>query len=190
MPQPQPGSPSTGAALHLPLAGDDARPVAEIEAWLAAAAGELDLSVSHLSPALRSPRCRPPTRIAGCALRVGTALWHGDKSFLHLGADVLDVQPLDGAAPRRLPRARRRAGATRHGTLVARSAPAPPTGSRRSMTVAARSTSPAVAWRCSSRRTCTRRCARRRRQPVPGVGDIVDVQRPLITTQADDWRWM
>jgi hypothetical protein len=53
------------------------------------------VSVSHLAPqsfaALRA--AHPHRRFE---LRAGTALWHGDKSFLHLDADVLDVQAAHG----------------------------------------------------------------------------------------------
>ena len=53
--------------------------------------------VSHLAPAaqqrLADVAGQRPIRV-----RVGTALWHGDKSMLHLGADVIDVRPLHGGS--------------------------------------------------------------------------------------------
>ena len=42
--------------------------------------------------AFASLRQRHPER--RFELRAGTALWHGDKSFLHLSADVIDVRPV------------------------------------------------------------------------------------------------
>ena len=61
-----------GAALHLPLAGDDHDRIAEIEAWLAVLPDELDLSVSHLSPDLvRRAPARPPASPAAPARRHG-----------------------------------------------------------------------------------------------------------------------
>ena len=36
-------------------------------------------------------------------IRMGTALWHGDKRALHLGADVLDVRPVRAGERRRVP---------------------------------------------------------------------------------------
>ena len=84
---------------------------------------------------------------------------------------------LTEVADRRAPRADRRGiGARRRGA------------GRRRQPVPLRS---ARAWRCSSRRTCTRRwssCPAGR--AVPAVGDRVDVQRPLITTLVDDVEWV
>ncbi len=83
------------AAVHLPLAGDDDRRRAEVEAWLALLPTGLALTVSHLAPdAYAALQAAHPDRRIG--LRAGTALWHGDKSFLHLGADVLDIASSDG----------------------------------------------------------------------------------------------
>ena len=66
--------------------------------------------VSHLSPDAYDDLVDgwPERRFR---IRVGTALWHGDKRALHLDADVLDVRPGAGRRARRLPpaaRARRR----------------------------------------------------------------------------------
>jgi alanine racemase len=74
-----------GFGLHFPLAGDPA-------AWAAAAAGWDDrlpagvpLYLSHAGPV----RLDRPVHE-----RIGTGLWHGDKVFLSLRADVVDVQPV------------------------------------------------------------------------------------------------
>src|SRR4051794_18739364 len=84
------------AALHLPLASDDRR--AEIDRWLAVLPAGLPLSVSHLtSDCFAALQVANPGR--QISLRVGTALWHGDKSFLHLGADVLDAHSIDTMTP-------------------------------------------------------------------------------------------
>ncbi|CAM9710253.1 unnamed protein product, partial [Phaeothamnion confervicola] len=79
-----------GASMHLPLAGDDAGRRAEIELALTALPAATALSVSHLSTtAFAALQAAHPDR--PLQLRVGTALWHGDKSTMHLGADVLAV---------------------------------------------------------------------------------------------------
>jgi alanine racemase len=76
-----------GYALHLPLAGSDTDRLAEIETWLAAIDAR-PLSVSHLSPdSFAALQRRHPDR--QFTLRLGTSLWHGDKSYLQLHADVL-----------------------------------------------------------------------------------------------------
>ncbi len=89
-----------GYSIHLPLAGTDSDRVAEIERWLGVLPPAVDgsvarpsLSVSHLGPAAydalcdRWPRWRLP-------MRIGTKLWHGDKTALHLGANVIDFRPV------------------------------------------------------------------------------------------------
>ena len=95
-----------GFSIHPPLAGTDDEHLDDIAAWL-----------DVLDPTTRcgSATCRPaayhdlrdawPER--RFRIRLGTALWHGDKAALHLDADVLDVRPRAGRRARRLPPARR-----------------------------------------------------------------------------------
>ena len=81
-------------ALHLPLAGD----AAEVEAWLPRLPRDAPLTVSHVdADSLDRLRARHPGR--RIVARLGTALWHGDKSFLALRADVVDVRTV--GAPER-----------------------------------------------------------------------------------------
>ena len=47
----------------------------------------------------RTATCATPGRSAASGSALGTALWHGDKSALHLGADVLDVRPVRAGEP-------------------------------------------------------------------------------------------
>jgi hypothetical protein len=87
-----------GTSIHLPLAGDDPDRAAEVLGWLPALPGGLPLWVSHLGPdAIAAVRAAAGDRTI--RLRTGTGLWHGDKSMLHLGVDVLDVHPIRGGAP-------------------------------------------------------------------------------------------
>jgi alanine racemase len=86
-------------ALHFPLASSSAEHAAQSASWLAVLddarhrPGTLELQVSHVEPddlaalAARHPgiRLRP---------RVGTRLWHGDKRWFALRADVVDVRPV------------------------------------------------------------------------------------------------
>ena len=118
-------------------------------------------------------------------IRLGTALWHGDKRTLHLTADVLDVQPI---------RAGQHAGyrqivAWADGRLVMVGAGT------------AHGVHPLVDGRSPFH------FARRRRDLLepphmhksmllvpagdsgPGEGDAVDVQRPLTTTFVDEVCW-
>jgi hypothetical protein len=82
-----------GYAVHLPLAGD-AGP--EIEAWLGRLPPAATLAVSHVDiGTLHRLRARHPEH--RLPIRLGTALWHGDKEPLTLRADVLDVRPVTSA---------------------------------------------------------------------------------------------
>jgi alanine racemase len=77
-------------ALHLPLTGD---PV-EVEAWVPFLPAGVPLAVSHLdAEALATIRRRHPDR--RFPVRLGTALWHGDKATLALRADVMATRPIE-----------------------------------------------------------------------------------------------
>jgi hypothetical protein len=172
------------AALHLPLAGDDTERRREIEAWLAVLPGSWPLSVSHLTPEhFADVRNAHPDR--RFELRLGTALWHGDKSFLHLTADVLDV-------------------ATDHVTVAGYRHSPIAAGSTRILIGAgsANGVAPLVDGRSPFH------WARHRielieaphmhtsmglippGQPFPAPGERLDVQRPLITTLVDQIEWV
>jgi alanine racemase len=81
-----------GYLLHPPLrgTGGDAVALEQVEAWLPALDPALPVSISHLTTGAIEQLAvdHPEHRFE---LRLGTALWHGDKSALHLAADVLDV---------------------------------------------------------------------------------------------------
>ena len=179
-----------GFSIHLPLAGDDDSRVAEVEAWLPhLPAGPV--WVSHLSPAsFHALRDRHPGR--EFRVRVGTVLWHGIPrgDFLHLGAVVLHTE-------------RVRAGEVagyRHtpvpfdGTLVAVGAGsahgvAPldvADDDRRSPFHFGRHRMPLL----ERPHMHTSMCVVPDGAPYPSVGDVVDVQQPLINVRPDriDWR--
>lgn len=92
------------ASLHLPLATPDGTPGRsdaaarrdEVEQWiphLHVLPADATIDVSHVDrDTFRSLVERHPGR--RWRLRLGTELWHGDKSFLHLGATVVDVLPV------------------------------------------------------------------------------------------------
>lgn len=179
-----------GFALHLPLAGSDADRMAEVEAWLPHLDPAVPLWLSHLAPdSLTALSTASPRR--ALRIRVGTALWHGvpKGSFLHLGAEVLDTRPV--SAGDRVGYWHSRVGTD--GTLVAIGAGsaagvAPlddPDPSRRSPFHFARHRLTLV----ERPHMHTSLVVVPRGQPCPTVGDLVDVQRPLIGTQIDELRW-
>jgi alanine racemase len=184
------GLQAAGFALHLPLAGDDAARLDEIEGWLPLIAADVELWVSHLTPASFAALAqRHPARTF--RIRIGTALWHGavKGDLLHLDADVVHIRAVH-------------AGETAgyfhtvvpgDGTLVAIGA-----GSAHGV-VALDSSDPARRSPFHFARTRlalleaphmhTSMVFVPRGDPCPQVGDRVDVQRPLIATLADEVVW-
>lgn len=171
-------------AVHPPLAGSDDEHLDEIAAWLQLLDPADEVWVSHLSAsAYRDLRDAWPDR--RFRIRAGTALWHGDKSMLHLGADVLDVRPIRAGddAGYRL------ATVTVDGTLVMVGA-----GSAHGVHPLPDGRSP---FHFARHRMAllepphmhTSMCFVPDGEPVPVPGDVVDVQRPLTTTFVDEVRW-
>lgn len=180
-----------GHSLHLPLVGDEAELVAEVERWLAVLdrrprppAARPALWLSHLGPDAHAG-LRARWAHFHLPMRLGTALWHGDKKALHLGADVVDVHTVAAGTPAGYWGTRMIAD----GTLVVVGA-----GSAHGVTVLADGRSPFHFRR--------RRLALVERphmhtsmlfvptaEPCPGIGDIVDVQQPLISVAVDELRW-
>jgi hypothetical protein len=137
--------------------------------------------VSHLGgEAYASLPADRPFRI-----RVGTSLWHGDKSALHLGADVLDVRPVSAGTA-----AGYHQGAVpSDGHLVMIGA-----GTANGVTPLADGRSP---FHFARNRLALHEGPHMHTSmafvpagdPIPGVGDDVDVQRPLHMTTVDEYRW-
>jgi len=180
-----------GWSLHPPLAS--APPVGPSAAMTGAEAnlvelgrlvhalpGGLPVYVSHLdAEGWASLRAAHPSR--DLRIRLGTALWHGDKATLHLGADVADVTPV--AAGDRVGYRRTEVPVDGHLVLVT-------AGSSHGVGRLAGGLSP---FHFGRRRLLlledphmhTSMCVAASGDPCPGVGDVVDVQRPLIHTWPD-----
>ena len=177
----QAGLDVVGVGLHPPLAGTSADHRLEIEALLPDVDPALPVWLSHLD--VRDYAQLPTTHTY--RLRLGTALWHGDKSFLHLSADVLDVRPVDAGD---------RAGyhqeaVTASGHLVMIGA-----GTAHGVAELADGRSP---FHFRRRRLALHEPPHMHvsmgfvpnGDPVPAIGDRVDLQRPLITTAVDAYEW-
>ena len=175
----------TGFALHLPLAGTDADRLAEVEAWLDRIGIHQPLWLSHLQPQTYGAlRARHPDR--QFHLRLGTALWHGDKSFLHLHADVHAVHPVtagDHAGYQLVE-------VTTDGHVALVSA-----GSAHGVAALPDGASP---FHFARTRLSLLEPPHMHTSMVvvptgtacPTVGDRVDVQRPLISTLVDEVEWV
>lgn len=177
------GAEVIGASIHLPLAGDDDMRLQEVIDWLPLLPGGMSLWLSHLAP-------HSVDRLADVAgrdliVRLGTALWHGDKSTLHLGATVVDTRSV--RAGDRV--GYRHAEVAHDGTLVLVGG-----GTAHAIVALADGRSP---FHFAQRRLAlvepphmhTSMLLVPHGDPVPDPGDAVDVQRPLTMTQVDLVEW-
>jgi len=173
-----------GTSIHLPLAGDDRSRVDEIEAWLTHLDPALPLWTSHLDPQSFAVLQRHHPRHT-LRLRLGTALWHGDKSFVHLWADVVDVRSV----------AARSTAGYRHVTVPADGhIVLVGAGSAHGVAPLGGGLSP---LHYAGRRVALLEPPHMHTSmgfiplgaPCPAPGDRVDLQRPLISTQVDEIDW-
>lgn len=174
-----------GVSIHPPLAGTRDDHVAAITSRLAEIGPATPVWVSHLDPAAYASL--PTTH--RYRLRLGTLLWHGDKSALHLGADVVDVRPVsagDTAGYRLGP-------IDTDGHLVMIGA-----GTANGVTAideGERSLSP---FHFERHRLALHEPPHMHTsmafvpdgQPLPGIGDQVDLQRPIHMTLVDEYTWL
>jgi len=175
-----------GVSIHPPLVGTPADHGAEIAALVGDVDPSLPVWVSHLDAGSYAALPAPHAY----RLRLGTLLWHGNKSMLQLNADVLDVREIAAGA-----RVGYRLGTiatdghvvmigagTAHGIAALDNAVAPGTSpfhfQRRRIDLH------------ESPHMHSSMCFVPVGQPVPQVGDRVDVQRPLTMTQVDEFEWL
>ncbi len=171
-----------GVSIHPPTAGSDEEHARQVTDLLPVIDQTLTVWISHLSaPAYAS---LPDTH--RYRLRVGTSLWHGDKSALHLSADVIDVRPASAGTP-----------AGYHQTRVP--------GDGHLVVIGAGSANgiaPLPDGRSPFHFERTRLALHEPPHmhvsmafvpdgdPCPTVGDHVDVQRALHMTTVDEYRWL
>lgn len=173
-----------GFSVHPPIAGSDDEHLDDVAGWLRVLDPDDEVWVSHLSlSAYADLRNAWPDR--RFRLRLGTALWHGDKRGLHLGADVLDTRPARFGATAGY----RQVPLPFDGTLVmigagaAHGVQALPDG--RSPYHFQRQRLPLL----EPPHLHTSMVVVPAGAPTLHVGDVVDVQRPLITTTVDQVVW-
>ena len=182
------GSPVVGLSIHPPLAGDTADHVREI----ADLVGALDHSLADLPVWVSHVDGDGLDELRGLFggrewfLRLGTSLWHGDKSMFRLEADVLDVRPVrhgDRAGYRLVPIAHDGllvdiGCGTSHGVVPLTDGRSPFHFAKRRLALLEpphMHTSMVIVTDDHAR---------------PNVGDRVDVQRPLIMTTVDRVDWV
>jgi len=173
-----------GFSVHPPVAGTDDEHLDEIADWLQVLEPQDEMWVSHVSTdsyeALRDGW--PDRRFR---IRLGTALWHGDKRGLHLGADVLDTRSARAgttagyqqrAVPFDATLAMVGAG-TAHGVHPLDDGISPFHFQRRRLAL------------LEPPHMHTSMVLIPAGEMPPDVGDVVDVQRPLINTIVDEVVW-
>jgi len=172
-----------GYSIHPPLNADGQDRSGEVSCWLELLTDNLPIHVSHLTAEqIDSLRSQFPNRTF--VSRMGTALWLGDKSMMKLTAEVLDVHAVEG------------------GTAGYRSTALP--GSGHIVIVGAGSAhgvseivgvgSP---FHFSQQRVALVESPYMHSsmlfvpvgQPIPRVGESVDVQQPLTRVSADTISW-
>ncbi len=171
-----------GVGLHPPIAGTDAERVDQIMSSLVDVDPSIDVWVSHLGATAYA--LLPTTH--RYRIRIGTALWHGDKSALHLDAEVLHVRAVSAGE---------RAGYQQGiipspGHLVMIGA-----GTANGVTPLADGRSP---FHFGRERMAlhepphmhTSMAFVGQGRPLPELGEWVDVQRPLHMTSVDEYRWL
>lgn len=171
-----------GVGLHPPIAGTDDMRVGQIVDVLGGVDPDLEVWVSHLGPDAYAglPRSH------GYRLRVGTALWHGDKSALHLDADVLNVRRVE--AGQHAGYQQRAAPSSGHLVMIG-------AGTAHGVTPLADGRSP---FHFGRTRMALHEPPHMHSSmafvpdgdPLPSIGDWVDVQRPLHMTAVDEYRWL
>jgi alanine racemase len=172
-----------GWSIHPPLNNDNQDRSGEVSCWMELLHDNLPVYVSHITAEqIDSLRSQFPNRTF--ISRMGTALWLGDKSMMKLTAEVLDVHLVDG------------------GTAGYRSTALP--GSGHIVIVGAGSAHGVseIVGVGSPFHFAQQRVALVEPpymhssmlfvpvgQPVPRVGESVDVQQPLTRVSADTISW-
>jgi alanine racemase len=168
-------------SIHLPLGGDPN----EASSILDRVDPSLPVHLSHVTiEQFHELAARHSSH--QLLLRLGTHLWHGDKSTFTLRADVLDTEPVAAGTTVGY----RSTPTTHDGTLVMIGC-----GSSHGVAPLADGRSP---FHFSRQRIDlvepphmhTSMGLVRDGAPAPSLGDWVDVQRPLITTSPDVVEWV
>ncbi|MGA9275455.1 alanine racemase [Ilumatobacter sp.] len=170
-----------GVSVHPPIAGTDDDRLEQIATALVDVDPAVPVWVSHLG--LDTYRSLGDGR--SYRIRIGTALWHGDKSALRLGADVLDVRAISAGTT---------AGYHQEQVPVDGHLLMIGAGTANGVTPLADGRSP---FHFSRTRLALHEAPHMHTSmafvpagdPLPAIGDDVDVQRPLHMTTVDEYRW-
>jgi alanine racemase len=171
-----------GVSIHPPLTGAPGDRRAEVVERLAQVDPDLPVWLSHLEPEVYA--ALPAAH--RYRLRLGTSLWLGDRAALHLDADVLDVRRVragETAGYRLTP-----VGVDGHLVMIG-------AGTANGVTALPDGRSP---FHFGRRRMPlhepphmhTSMVLVATGDPLPTIGDRVDLQRPLTMTAVDRYDWI
>lgn len=171
-----------GVSIHPPLAGTPREHAGEIARTVDTIDPDLPVWVSHLDPVAYASL--PTTHTY--RLRLGTSLWHGDKSLLHLSADVLDVRPIRAGVAAGYHQ--RPVEADGHLVMIG-------AGTANGVTALPDGRSPFHFDRTrlglhEAPHMHTSMAFVADGEQVPDIGSRVDVQRPLTMTTVDFYEWI
>jgi alanine racemase len=170
--------------LHLPLHQSDEEIIAQLKTWIPLIPTCVTLSLSHVS-STQLVVIRETFPTTECEVRLGTALWHGDKSFFSLHTEVLAVHPIEKdntagyhstAAPADGHIVVVAAG-TAHGVSPLENGLSPFHFQQQRLTL------------LESPYMHSAMCFVPLGQPCPKIGDAIDVQRPLHSIAPDITLW-
>lgn len=174
-----------GYAIHPPLDGDSALHLRDITSWLDLLDAKLPIYVSHLDEAAYAKlRATHPSH--HFRIRLGTSLWHGDKSMMQLSADIVDHHPIESGM---------RAGyrqvkvdgpgeivlvgcGTAHGVMLLPDGRSPFHYQRQRLNM------------LEPPHMHTSMLFVSRGRPIPSIGEWIDVQQPMSRVQVDLLQWM
>ena len=174
-----------GFSIHPPLEGDTALHLKDITSWLPLIDPALPIYISHLEPAAYA-KLRSDYPLRDFRIRLGTPLWHGDKSMMQLSADVVDHHPVESGT-----RAGYRQGlingpgeivlvgcGTAHGVQLLLDGRSPFHYQRQRLNM------------LEPPHMHTSMLFVARGRPMPSVGEWIDVQQPLTQVQVDLLQWI
>lgn len=174
-----------GFSIHLPLEGDAVTHVKEIETWLPHLDPSVPVYISHVD-AQAYAKLRKDNPQHQFRIRLGTTLWHGDKSMMQLSADIVDHHPIESGS---------RAGyrqvkvdgpgeivlvgcGTAHGVFPLPDGRSPFHYQRQRLNM------------LEHPHMHTTMLFVARGRPIPSIGEWIDVQQPLTRVQVDLLQWV
>ena len=174
-----------GFSIHPPIEGDAKMHLQDITSWLDILNNSLPIYVSHIDSKLYA-KLRTSYPSYEFRVRLGTPLWHGDKSMMQLSTDIVDRNSVEAGT---------RAGykqvlvqgpgeivlagcGTAHGVLPLVDGRSPFHFQKQRINM------------LEPPHMHTTMLFMSRGRPVPSIGEWIDVQQPLTRVQVDLLQWI